>query len=1219
MARGTKGSIVLAAVAAVVLPLGAGVARASAAEPAATAPAAVAAAGRHGPDARGRSAVGVGHTALKDLPKAKPGSSRAPSEGLLTTELATGTRTSGTADATLQRTAAVGDAQELTGPLVSWTGMGGAEPPDPNGDVGPNHYVQMVNSTIQVWDKQGNSLSGPTNINQIWVNATTAGTGFDQCRTQNAGDPIVLYDQQVDRWMISQFTNPNSATGPGGTFPMCIAYSQTGDPTQTWFVYQFNLPASHDYMKYGIWPDGLYMSTWEGGTAGAYVFDRSAMIGGSPATFQAFTGNAAGGGVDGRGGRLVPSDWDGATPPAPGSPNYFVMSRDDAFDGGSDRIQLYEFHTDWATPANSTFTQVSSLNTAPYDSNLNCSPSIRECIPQPGTTTRIDALSNRLMARLQYRNFGDHESMVVNQTVDADGNNRAGVRWYEFRRTGGAWSIYQQGTYGPVDGVNRWMGAAAMDGKGNIAIGYSVSDGTSVFPGLRYTGRLAGDPLGAMTQGEQTLVSGTTASITSFFRWGDYAGLTVDPVDDCTFWFTGERDARQTTIGSFRMPSCNGADVSVTKTDAPDPVYAGQDLTYTLTATNHGPDTAQAVTLTDTLPAGVEFLGAPGCTQAAGVVTCALGQLLAGQTVQRGVQVHLPSGFLGASTSAVITNSVTASLANQTDTDPANNTASETTTVKALADLSVTKVCKPDSSAPAGTAAFCDIHVDNTGPSDAVGVQLTDVLTSATPFSVTGVSLSPSGTCAPTTGGPTTTFTTTCSLGTEPAGGRSTIRVSVTAADVAEINDVATVTSSTPDPVSSNNSATGRVVFSGSADLNLTKTGPASVVAGTGMTYTLTVRNDGPSAATSVVLTDTMPAGVSFTSVATTVGTCTYGQPTGRDLRCALGTLASGATVTVTVDGLVAPDVTPGTVLVNDAAVTSGTDDPDNSDNIASVPTTVSASADLSVTKSDSPDPVTAGSLLTYTVTARNAGPSTATGVLVSDTLPAGTTFVGGVDDNGQTVCTLVQTSTVRCALGTLAPGGSATVQITVRVAASVPDGQLSNTVVVSSNTPDPVPGNNTATEATTVQTRADLWLDKQATQRSGNPAPVVVYTLVVHNDQGCETDAQSTTTPNCGTGGPSDARNLVVTDALPLTSKKLVVQYVSPQCTYTLATHSVRCTSALVPAGASVTFVIEAQVSGSVGTILNTASVTSSTTDPVPGNNTNAASIVVKGGTGKK
>ena len=208
----------------------------------------------------------------------------------------------------------------------------------------------------------------------------------------------------------------------------------------------------------------------------------------------------------------------------------------------------------------------------------------------------------------------------------------------------------------------------------------------------------------------------------------------------------------------------------------------------------------------------------------------------------------------------------------------------------------------------------------------------------------------------------------------------------------------------------------------------------------------------------------------------------------------------------------------------------------------------------------------------------------------------------------------------MKCDLGTIQPGTSATVYLTVKVAASVPTGTvLTNTASVTSATPDPDPANNSDTEATTVTTSAELWLDKKATQRSGNPSPIVTYTLVVHNDAGCETDAQSTASPNCGAGGPSDAKNIVVVDTLPLDKKKLVVQFLSPQCTYNSSTHKVTCTAANVPAGATVTFVIEAQVQGSVGTIINTATLSSSTLDPVSLNNTNAASLVMKGGTGKK
>jgi uncharacterized repeat protein (TIGR01451 family) len=280
----------------------------------------------------------------------------------------------------------------------------------------------------------------------------------------------------------------------------------------------------------------------------------------------------------------------------------------------------------------------------------------------------------------------------------------------------------------------------------------------------------------------------------------------------------------------------------------------------------------------------------------------------------------------------------------------------------------------------------------------------------------------------------------------------------------------------------------------------------------------------------------------------------------------------------------------------------------------------VQASADLSITKTDAPDPVFAGNMLTYTITVTNNGPSTAQNVSITDPLPVGTSFVSGKDGNGNTVCTLNQPGIVVCNLGAMAPGTSTTVFVTVKVAPSVPDNAvLTNTATVTSTTPDPNGANNSATSNTDVDTSAELWLDKIGTQRSGNPSPVIVYTLIVHNDAGCESDAQSTPTPNCGNGGPSDAKNVVVTDKLPLDPKKIVVQFVSPQCTYNKPTHTVTCTAANVPAGATVQFVIEVQANGSVGTILNTATVASATPDPVTSNNRNDVTLVVKGNTGKK
>ena len=745
---------------------------------------------------------------------------------------------------------------------------------------------------------------------------------------------------------------------------------------------------------------------------------------------------------------------------------------------------------------------------------------------------------------------------------------------------------------------------------------------------------------GGVTYGANIRVSDVTAGVPPLFPhynpgtaqcyFGEYLAVAGDAASFHYLWGDGRRSINTTGFPAGRLdldvyydrleaPILSGGDLRVSKSSRPDPAIAGSELYYDVTATNNGPGTVFNAIVTDVLPAGVTFVTSTiPCVQGpVGTLTCNVGNLASSASTTFTIQVHVSPSILGSAAAVTIFNTVT--VAGDNDTNTSNNSFTLGTIVQDRADLAVIKICKPDLPAAAGDTGFCDIHVDNLGPSDARSVTLTDVLTSASPFSVTGVTVA-GGTCAPLTAGPATTVSITCDLGTEPAAGRTTVHVDVTAADVAQINDVATVSSVTPDPSTSNNQATGRVTFLGSANLSLTKTGPATVVAGTQMTYTITVANGGPSTAVGTVVTDTLPLGLSFVSAASTVGTCINGQPGNRALRCGLGNLASGAGATITVVALVDPTVAPGTSLFNEAQVTSDTADPANANNLMSVNTTVSASANLGVTKTAAPEPVIAGNLLTYTITVTNAGPSTAQNVVISDHLTAGTTFVSGQNGNGNTVCTLNQAATVVCNLGTLQPLASVTVFITVRVSASLSDTTvLQNTVTATSTTFDPDTSDNSATSSTNVDTSSDIWLDKKASQRSGNPSPVIVYTLIVHNDAGCETDAQSTVSPNCGNGGPSDARDIVVIDKLPLDSKKIIVQYLSPQCTYTKATHQVRCTAANLPAGATVTFVIEAQANGSVGTILNTATVTTSTPDPVVANNTNAASLVMKGGTGRK
>jgi hypothetical protein len=433
--------------------------------------------------------------------------------------------------------------------------VNGVLPPDTNGDVGPNHYVQIVNLSFAIWDKNGNKLYGPANTNTLF-----AGLG-GACETTNDGDPIVLYDHLANRWLISQFALPYYPRGP---FYECIAISQTPDPTQGWYRYAFQTSTKkmNDYPHFGVWSDGYYMSMnqfqlgqWAG--QGAVVFERDKMLLGQPARMVYFDLYS----TDSNLGGMQPSDLDGPAPSF-GTPNYFVEIDDDAWGYSPDQLQIWQLKVDWTTTTNSKFTKVGALPVAAFESNM-CGGS-RNCIPQPGGVN-VDAISDRLMYRMQYRNFSTYQTLVLNHTVDVDGSDHAGVRWYELRNTGSGWTIYQQGTYAP-NADHRWMGSVAMNNKGEIGLGYSISS-SSVYPSIYYSGRLPGDPLGQMTQGESVIINGAGYQNHSSGRWGDYSSLSVDPSDDCTFWYTQEYyaipgggsngAAWQTHIGSFRLTTCD--------------------------------------------------------------------------------------------------------------------------------------------------------------------------------------------------------------------------------------------------------------------------------------------------------------------------------------------------------------------------------------------------------------------------------------------------------------------------------------------------------------------------------------------------------------------------------------------------------------------------------------------------------------------------------------
>jgi hypothetical protein len=451
---------------------------------------------------------------------------------------------------------------------------GRVNPPDPVGEVGPNNYVEMVNLTFAVYDKSGNRLLGPVDTGTLW-----SGFSVPDC-TDPSGDPVVLYDQITDRWILSQFTT-SGLDDPSKPFWNCVAVSTTSDPTGSYYRYAFetgHFQFFPDYPKYGNWTDSYVLTTREFGPTveygiGVYALEKNKMVNGQPARAVSFF-------LDGNapdmlplvGDGLLPADIDGKQKPKTDSAIPIVGTQDDGAGYGAtfDALNIWDLNVKWNSVASASLTLNSQLPTAPFDSIFPCGPDARDCLPQPGITNPaqyLDILSYRQRPtfRLAYRNFKDHESLVTSQSVEA-APSVAGERWYEIRRVGGVYSLYQQGTYAPGDGVHRWMGSIAQDKKGDMGLGYSVVNGVDVFPGIRYTGRLAGDPLGQMTLGERTIINGSGVQTTTNSRWGDYTDMTVDPVDDCTFWYVNEYYTAagqassaagwQTRIASFKLPGC---------------------------------------------------------------------------------------------------------------------------------------------------------------------------------------------------------------------------------------------------------------------------------------------------------------------------------------------------------------------------------------------------------------------------------------------------------------------------------------------------------------------------------------------------------------------------------------------------------------------------------------------------------------------------------------
>jgi hypothetical protein len=495
-------------------------------------------------------------------------------------------------------------------------------PPDTDGDVGPNHYMEIVNTDIAVFNKTtGALIMGPVATNTLW-------SGFGGlCQTDNDGDGVVVYDPIADRWVVSQF----AVSGTSTHFLHCVAVSTTPDPTGSYARYSFDYGnAFPDYPKMGVWPDAYYQTFNFFNAAGTSflgarvcAYDRTKMLAGQAATQVCFTPNDAGSVIGG----LLPADLDGAQLPPSGTPNFVV-----ALGNNANQLAVYKFHVDFATPSNSTLTGPFDIAVTAFTEGCGGGT----CVPQAGTSQKLDSLGDRLMFRLAYRNFGDHDALLATHTVSTSTSTTAAtaIRWYELRGLSGTPSVFQSGTFtAPGTSVFAWMSSAAMDQSGNIAVGYSTSS-TAQNPAIHFTGRLVGDAAGTMSQGDNVLITGAGSQTgNQLSRWGDYSAMSVDPSDDCTFFYTNEYIPAngsfnwKTRVGSFKLPGCGAAaanDFSISASPASVSIAQGASGSVTInTAVTSG--SAETVSLSASgVPAGASASFSPSSVTAGGSSTLSI-------------------------------------------------------------------------------------------------------------------------------------------------------------------------------------------------------------------------------------------------------------------------------------------------------------------------------------------------------------------------------------------------------------------------------------------------------------------------------------------------------------------------------------------------------------------------------------------------------------------
>ena len=746
-------------------------------------------------------------------------------------------------------------------------------------------------------------------------------------------------------------------------------------------------------------------------------------------------------------------------------------------------------------------------------------------------------------------------------------------------------------------GNNLTYTLTAANNGSEDADGVTVSDtlplGTSLVTAAPSQGTCSGTT--TVTCNVGTLAGGASATVTLVVHVAPSvaAGTVISNTAAATT--TSDETNPNNNSATATTTVATSADLAVTKTDSPDPVLAGNNLTYALGVANTGPSDAGAVTLTDTLPAGTSLVTAApsqGTCSGTTTVTCNVGTLANGASASVTLTVHVE---VSVAAGTVLTNTASASSA-ATDPNSGNNSATATTTVAASTDLAVTKGDSPDP-VTAGTDLTYTIVAGNNGPANAQTVTLTDAL----PVGTTFVSLSPAPgwSCVTPAVGDTGTVTCTAPalVNLDSAGFSLVVHVGPSVPDGTVISNTASISSATIDPAPGNDSATATTTVNASADLSVIKSGPPEpVTAGSDLIYTITVMNNGPSDAQNVSVSDPLPAGTTFVSATPSIGSCA-GTAT---VTCSLGVVAAGVPATITLVVHVGSGVAAGTLITNTASATSTTPDPSPGAESGSAVNQVLASADVALTKTDSPDPVTAGNNITYTLTAANNGPSDAQDVSVTDALGGGATFVSLAPPAGWT-CSVPQVGTtgnVTCNIPALPAGASDVFTLVVHVDPQLPDSfVLSNTAFAVTTTFESDLANDVAGAATTVTVPPPPSADLAVT-KTDSPDPVtagnnITYTITVANN------------------GPSQAENASASDTLPPGTTFVSATPSQGSCA---GTATVSCALGSIASGASATVTLVVQVGPGFldAVVTNTATASSTTADPDPANNSGTATTTV-------